>query len=352
MPSPHQLSAEAASTICPDSCGCVGETSGIALPEIGPVGRGRTPHSIPTGLLFVVLGSMAAANTAHAQRVYGLSDMLIDAAPSTERGQTDAKGGGVQELPELPEPGQAPGDAGDLAKQLSNPIASLISVPFQQNIDFGAGPTGDGVKMTLNIQPVVPISAAPKWNIIVRTILPVVYQSDISAQGANEFGLGDTVQSFFLSPKKAGPSGVIWGVGPILLYPTATSKFLGGEKWGAGPTAVVLKQSGKSTFGLLANHIWSVGGDDDRDDVSITFMQPFYSYTTASATTYSLNTETSYDWKRDNWLVPINLSVAQLTKMGRQPVQVGIAGRYYAEKPKGGPDWGMRLVLTLLYPRK
>ncbi|RJF91013.1 hypothetical protein [Sphingomonas cavernae] len=240
----------------------------------------------------------------------------------------------------------------DLAKQLSNPVASLISVPLQQNIDFGGGPDGGGVKSTLNIQPVVPVSLGPKWNVIVRTILPVVYQSDISAPGANEFGLGDTTQSFFFSPKQTGSGGIVWGVGPAILYPTATDRVLGSDKWGLGPTVVLLKQSGKDTYGLLANHIWSVAGSDTRNDISSTFFQPFYSHTTATATTYGVNLETSYDWKGENWVVPVNLSMSQLTKMGKQPIQIGVGARYYIEKPTGGPDWGVRLVLTLLFPKK
>lgn len=238
----------------------------------------------------------------------------------------------------------------ELAQKLSNPVSSLISVPLQQNIDFGAG-ASDGVKGTLNVQPVVPVSLGADWNVIVRTILPVVYQADISAPTAHEFGLGDTTQSFFFSPKRPGANGIIWGAGPALLYPTATDSLLGGDKWGAGPTIVVLKESGKSTYGLLANHIWSIGGNGARSKISATFLQPFYSHTTAKATTFILNTETSYDWIGDHWVVPINLTVAQLTKLGKQPIQFGIGARYYVEKPAGGPDWGIRLVLTLLFPK-
>lgn len=243
-------------------------------------------------------------------------------------------------------------DAQALAKKLSNPIASLISVPFQWNLDWGAGPEGNGVKSTLNIQPVIPISITPNWNMIVRTIVPVVAQADTVIQNDSQFGLGDVVQSVWFSPKKPGASGIVWGVGPVMLYPTATDKFLGGEKWGVGPTAIVLKQFGRSTVGFLGNHIWSVAGDADRNDISTTFLQPFYSYTTPKATTYSVNTETSYDWTNEAWTVPINVSVSQLARVGKQPISLGLGARYYVEKPRGGPDWGVRTSLTLLFPKK
>lgn len=243
-------------------------------------------------------------------------------------------------------------DAESLAKKLSNPIASLISVPFQLNSDFRGGLTDDGDKTTLNIQPVIPISISSDMNIIVRTIVPIIDQDNLRGDGEGEFGLGDTVQSIFFSPSKPTRSGIIWGAGPVILYPTATSRFTGGDKWGVGPTFVALKQSGQFTIGLLANHIWSVAGSSDRPAVSASFVQPFVSYTTKKATTYGVNTESTYDWKSDQWSVPINLSVSQLVRIGKQPVSFGIGGRYYVVRPVGGPDWGLRFVTTLLFPKK
>ncbi|HSU67435.1 MAG TPA: hypothetical protein VLJ39_11220 [Tepidisphaeraceae bacterium] len=247
----------------------------------------------------------------------------------------------------------APGDdAQELAKKLSNPVASLISVPFQGNFDVGSGVTGDGSKFTLNIQPVVPISISTNANLIVRTIVPVIAQANIRGDHETDFGLGDVVQSFFYSPKKPTAGGIIWGAGPVFLYPTGTSQYTTGKKWGAGPTFVVLKQFGQTTVGLLANHIWSVAGSNNRPAVSSTFLQPFVSYTTKGATTYTFNAESTYNWKTKQWSVPINATIAQLVRIGKQPVSIGFGGRYYVATPDFGPHWGVRVVTTLLFPKK
>jgi hypothetical protein len=237
----------------------------------------------------------------------------------------------------------------DLAKKLANPISDLISLPIQSNYDFGVGP-GDGTKWTTNIQPVIPFGISEDWNLISRTILPVIDQEGFAAagDGLDAFGLGDTVQSFFFSPKESSP---IWGVGPVFLIPTATDSLLGSEKWGIGPTAVVLKQEGPWTYGALANHFWDFAGDDSRNPVNATFLQPFVAYITPTKTTFTLNTETTYDWRNDQWTVPLNIIVSQLFKIGDQPVQAFIGARYYAEKPANGPEWGLRFGFTFLFPK-
>jgi hypothetical protein len=236
----------------------------------------------------------------------------------------------------------------DLAKKLANPVADLISVPIQSNYDFGIGP-GDGTRWTTNIQPVVPFGINDEWNLISRTILPVIDQEGIALGGLNDaFGLGDTVQSFFFSPKSSDP---IWGLGPAFLIPTATDSLLGFEKWGMGPTAVVLKQDGPWTYGALANHLWSFAGDDGRDEVNATFVQPFLSYITPTKTTFTLNSETTYDWTNEQWNVPVNFVVSQLLKIGDQPVQIFGGARYYLDAPDGGPEWGLRFGITFLFPQ-
>ena len=187
----------------------------------------------------------------------------------------------------------------EIAKKLANPIASLISVPFQLNYDSGIGPNDNGDRYALNIQPVIPISMNDDWNIISRTILPVVTQEDIFPGAGNQSGLGDVVQSVFFSPKQPTENGWTWGAGPVLLFSTATDDLLGADKWGLGPTAVALKQKGPWTYGALGNHIWSVAGDSDRQDISATFIQPFLSYITHDAITFTLNTESTYDWQSE-----------------------------------------------------
>lgn len=193
----------------------------------------------------------------------------------------------------------------ELAKKLANPIASLISVPLQYNYDEYGGLNDKASVSRLNVQPVVPISLTDQWNVITRTIVPFIAQHNFPLDAMNESGLGDIVASQFFSPKMPTAAGWIWGVGPVELLPSATDEMLGGKKWGLGPTGVALKQVGPWTVGMLANHIWSVAGDDERADINATFLQPFVAYITKTKTTLSLQTESTYDWENETWSVPV-----------------------------------------------
>ncbi|HPU16195.1 MAG TPA: hypothetical protein PK808_08915 [Polymorphobacter sp.] len=240
-----------------------------------------------------------------------------------------------------------------LAAQLSNPVAALISVPFQGNWDSGGGPDGKGSRYTLNIQPVIPIDISTDWNLISRTILPFITQSHITPGPATgQTGFGDTTQSLFLSPKAPAGGWLIWGAGPAFLIPTGTSAPLTSGKWAAGPTAVALTQKDGWTVGILANQLWSFAGDANRGKVSAMFVQPFVSFTTKSFTTYGINTETTCNWELtgNQCAVPINVTVGQLMKIGDQRVSFTAGGRYYVSRPAGTAEWGLRFVATFLFP--
>jgi hypothetical protein len=242
--------------------------------------------------------------------------------------------------------------AADLAKKLSNPVAALVSVPFQLNFDQDIGAARQGEKWALNVQPVIPVELDKDWNLISRTIVPVVSQKEIIPGAGSQFGLGDTVQSLFLSPKAPTSGGWIWGAGAAFLLPTGTDDLLSAKKWGAGPTAVMLKQDHGWSYGALANHLWSFAGDSQRSSISATFLQPFVSYTTPDAWTFTLNSESTYDWKSRQWTVPVNALASKVMKIGGQLVSVGGGLRYWADGPQAAPHgWGARFVVTLLFPR-
>jgi hypothetical protein len=240
--------------------------------------------------------------------------------------------------------------ADELAKKLANPVANLISVPFQLNYNSGYG-DDDGNQTYINIQPVIPISISENWNLISRTILPVVSQDGFLPDGESQLGFGNTTQSFFFSPKNPTRGGLIWGVGPAFSIPTATDG-ISENQWGAGITGVALVQKREWTVGVLANQLWSVTGDDRFGSYSNTFFQPFLSYTTKKATSFGINTETNYNWETDEASVPINLTVGQIIKINKRPVQITGGVRYWADNPEGGAEgWGGRLVVTYLFPK-
>jgi hypothetical protein len=239
--------------------------------------------------------------------------------------------------------------ADELAKKLQNPLASLISVPFQSNFDFGFDPA-NGSRWLMNVQPVIPMSISEDWNLIGRVILPVISQQDIFGESGNQTGIGDALVTGFFSPKAPTPGGMVWGVGPAISIPTATDDLLGSGQFSMGPSAVALVQKGGITFGGLVNHVWSLFGDSDRADVNATFFQPFLAKNFPGGYAISLNTELLHSWEGNSSNGTINLVGSRVMKLGNQLSQLFIGPRI----PYGNGNnssWGIRAGITLLFPK-
>ena len=245
-------------------------------------------------------------------------------------------------------PGQS--DAEGLAKKLANPISDLVSVPFQFNWEQNVGPS-EATRLVLNVQPVMPFALNQHWNLIARVIVPFVSQPSLITGGTPAFGVSDILASFFVSPSRPG---LTWGVGPAVNLPSTSVPSLGTEKWSAGPTAVVLKQTGKMTYGALWNQIWSFSGNTDRADVNQMFLQPFFAYQATRTLTVTLQSETTANWEvdEDRWMVPINVLFAKLSSFGTFPAsyQLGFGG--FVAHPDVGPSWKIRSAIVILLPRR
>ena len=242
-------------------------------------------------------------------------------------------------------------DADELAKATVNPVSDLIALPLQSNWDKGYGP-GNKTQYTLNVQPVIPFKLNNDWNLITRTIVPVVHQPGMVAGQGDVWGIGDTVASFFLSPRQV--KGMIWGVGPVLLLPTANEDRLGSKKWGAGPTGVALIQEGPWTYGALANHIWSYAGAGSRSDVNTSYVNPFASYGLGGGWTLTGQGEVTYNWEAESGkraTIPMSVMVSKVTRIGMQPVSLALGYKHYVKTPDGNPDNGIRFVISFLFPK-
>ena len=234
----------------------------------------------------------------------------------------------------------------DLAKKLANPIANLISVPFQSNFDVGIG-RYNGSKMVLYVQPVIPITLSPKLNLITRWILPIVSQYDVTGEGKSQSGLGDAVVTGFFSPSQ---SKLTWGVGPAFIVPTATNEYLGGKKFGIGPSVVALKQINGWTIGGLANHLFSVAGDKNRSDINATFINPFVTYNWKSGAGVTLNTEYTHDWVSDKNILVLMPIMSGVTHLGSQTVSLNIGPRLHFA-PDTRPNYGIRAAIVFVFPK-
>jgi len=239
----------------------------------------------------------------------------------------------------------------DLRAAVQNPVASMISLPFQNNTDFNIGPDNK-TKNTMNIQPVWPFELNDDWNLITRTIFPVVSQPALFPGQDRTFGLGDTSMSLFLSPRESGK--IIWGAGPILLFPTATDNMLGADKWGLGISGVALTTMDNWTIGALVSNIWSVAGSGDNN-LNLFTLQYFINYNMDNGwylLTAPINTA---NWQADSdnrWTVPLGGGAGRVFKVGKLPLNASFQAYYNVVAPDNfGPEWQMRAQVQFLFPK-
>jgi hypothetical protein len=234
----------------------------------------------------------------------------------------------------------------DLAQQLANPIAAIISVPFQLNFDEGFGVDGDGTREILNFQPVIPFGLDNGANIVTRTIIPYVSQEDV-IPSTSQHGFGDISLNAWYSQTTDG--GLTWGVGPTVLVPTGSE--VSGETWGLGVTGIALRVTGPWTYGGLTSQTWSVE-NNPTTEINRTFLQPFVSFNAGDGWALSANTESTYDWVTDEWTVPLNVAVSKLTNVGNTPLNWQLGAGYWIDGPDGGPEgWRLRLQAQIVIPR-
>lgn len=250
-------------------------------------------------------------------------------------------------------------DTGNLAAAAQNPVADMISVPFQNNTFFGIGPDNKTANV-LNIQPVIPVRFG-EWNLINRTILPLIHLPDLTGgiaelpegeDSGSEFGLGDINHTVFLSPAKS--SQIIWGVGPSVNFNTASDNSLGSGKWSAGPSAVALTMPKPWVLGLLVRQLWSFAGDDDRRDVSQLLIQPFINYNLPNGWYLSSSPVITSNWEAPSggkWTLPLGGGFGKIFRIGKQPMNASVQSFYNVEHPDIAPDWTLRFQLQFLFPK-
>jgi hypothetical protein len=237
-----------------------------------------------------------------------------------------------------------------LARELQDPLSELASLDFQNDFDGDLARDQAGFRYTLTVRPIIPIDVGEDWLLIARAEIPVLYQRDVRGDHTgSDFGLGDILQTFYLSPK--GSTGLKYGLGPAWLWPSATRDVLGREKWAVGPAAAVAVESDGLTIGVLTHHLWSFAGDRMRDDINRTSVRPFAAMTFPKGTTVRIEVEADYDWHEDRWTVPIMGGVSQVMKFSDQAVSLGVEGKYWVAHSSLDPDWGVRFVLTFVFPR-
>ena len=243
----------------------------------------------------------------------------------------------------------------EIAKDLSNPLSSLITLPLLLEYTPNIG-SADGYNTTLNFQPVYPFELNDKLTLTTRTIIPLSHQNNIAGQSGTQFGLGDIEQAFFLVPeaRETQIGNLSLGAGLQVTWPTSSDRLLGQGTLAVGPTAAAIVQKKGWTIGGLATQQWGVlDTRSNVPDLNTTFLEPFLAYTNSKQWTFATFTESEYDWTVDEWSVPITAQVSKLLRVrGKLPLQITSGVTYWAESPQGGPDgFGVRLQATVVLPK-
>ena len=274
-----------------------------------------------------------------------------DSSTETMDRATRAPAVGNPEAPAtaLPRPAS---DAQDIASKLTNPVAKLVSVPFQFNYNQNMGLDQNGSMVSLTVQPVIPLSLNADWNFIARPIMTGAIQNNID--GLSGTGVAPVLFETFISPNSA--SKVVWGVGPFLSTPSLSGAQYGTKQWGAGISAVGLIRPGQWTIGMLGYQSWSVSASGSQatnpgGTANNTYWQPFINYVTKDAWTFGVNTESTFNWDTRRASNPMNATISKLVYFGKLPVSFTAGARYYLSSvPGGASGWGARFTMTLVLP--
>ena len=290
--------------------------------------------------LFVI----AAAALGVVTQVHAQPSPASDVGPTIRIAQSDTPGPGRS---------AAPSDASALAEKLQNPIADLISLPFQNNTTFNVGPN-KGAQDILNIQPVIPIHINQDWNVITRTILPLVWSPSFQpAATVPPFGLAPITFSAFLSPTQT-IDGWTWGIGPIVELPTITNKTLGSNVWGLGPAIVAVRTAHPWVYGLLVNTVFSLGGTSGPSGTryTVTTINPFINYNFGEGWFVGMSNVTTANWDAggEKWTLPVGAEFGRLVKIANKlPVNMLVGAYYNALRPAGAGTWELRTQVTFIF---
>jgi hypothetical protein len=239
----------------------------------------------------------------------------------------------------------------ELARKMHNPVSDRISFSFEDRINFGVG-LNDDVQNILNVRSLYSFNLGDNWNLVNRTIVPLVDQPELVPGSGGQFGLGDISSTFFLMPRSSRFA--IFGVGPVVSFPTATDETLGLEKWRVGPSAVVVSMPGRWVLGVLVNNLWSVGGDSNREDINSMAIQPFVYYNFPNGWYIVSSPIIGAVWTADSddrWTVPLGGGVGKIFQVGKQKMNASVQAFYNIEKPEAVADWSLRLQFQFLFPK-